>query len=83
MTPEELIARVNEAIVNPLILLLIAAATTYFVWGLMVYIANAADAVKREEGKRKIVYGLIGLFVMLSVFGIINLVLNTFGVENV
>ena len=80
MTPEELIARINAAIVNPLILLLVAVATTYFVWGLMLYIANAADADKRAEGKKRIVYGLIGLFVMMSVYGIINLVLNTFDV---
>ena len=83
MTAEEIIAGINAAIINPLILLLIGVATTYFIWGIMLYVANAADAVKRAEGKRKIVYGLIGLFIMMSVFGIINLVLNTFEVTTI
>jgi len=79
MTPEELIVKLNDAIFNPLILLLIAIATVYFLWGLSMFLANAEDSAERAEGKKKIVYGLIGLFVMVSVFGIIRLVLDTFG----
>ena len=76
----QLIVNINNAIVNPLILLMIAAATVYFLWGLAVFIANGEDTAERAEGKKRIVYGLIGLFVMVSVFGILRLVLNTFGV---
>ena len=83
MSPEDLIDNINEFIVNPLILLLMATATVYFLWGLSMFLANAEDTTERSEGKRKIVYGLIGLFIMVSVFGIINLVLGTFGVGSV
>ena len=80
MSPQQLIVRINDAIVNPLILLLIASATVYFLWGLVMFLANAEESAERAEGKQKIVYGLIGLFIMVAVFGIIRLVLNTFGI---
>lgn len=79
MTPQDRIQTINDAIVNPLILLMIAVAVIYFLWGLSLFLINAEDAVKREEGKRKIVWGLIGLFVMVSVFGILKIVVNTIG----
>ena len=80
MAPEVLIQRVNDAIVNPLILLLIAAASVYFLWGLSMFIANAEESAERAEGKKKIIWGLVGIFIMVSVFGLIRIVLDTFGV---
>ena len=82
MTKEEFLANLNSAIINPLLLLLIAAATVYFLWGLFTFVMNAEDSAERAEGKRKIVWGLIGLFIMLSVFGIIRIALATFGIAN-
>jgi hypothetical protein len=35
----------------------------------------------REEGKRKIFWGLFGMFIMFSVYGIIRLILGTFEIE--
>ena len=75
------ISKVNDAIVNPLIILLIAAATAYFLWGLAQFVMNADDATKREEGKQKIVWGLIGLTIMVSVSAILNILLGTFDVS--
>lgn len=75
------IAKINTAIVNPLIILLIAAATAYFLWGLAQFVMNTDDAGAREEGKRKIIWGIIGLTIMVSVGAILNIVLGTFGVS--
>ncbi len=82
MTATEFLEAINNAIINPLLLLLIAAATVYFLWGLTLFLANSEESTERAEGKRKIVWGLVGLFIMVSVFGLIRLVLATFGVPN-
>lgn len=63
--------------------LLIAVALVLFIWGVLKFILNADDSAKREEGRLFIVWGLIGLFVMVSIWGIVNILNSTFGVSNV
>ena len=66
-------------IINPIILLLGAAAFILFIWGVFEFIVNAADEGKREDGKRAIMWGLVGLVIIFGAYGIINLALGTFG----
>ena len=35
---------------------------------------------KREEGKKTLMYGVIGLAVMVSIWGLVNIVISTFGI---
>lgn len=77
----QFLERVNAAILNPTILLMFALATVYFVWGLVQFIASSDTDQGRELGKSKILWGLVGMFIMISAYGIIRLVLNTFGID--
>lgn len=43
-----------------------------FFWGLVRYIFSQGSEQQKVEGKQIMVYGLIALFVMFSVWGIIN-----------
>lgn len=52
-----------------------------FLWGLTVFILNADNEEKITEGKTFMVWGVIGLFVMVSVWGIINLLTGSFGFD--
>ena len=76
----ELLGRVNAAILNPTILLLFAVAAIVFVWGLVQFLISSETDDGRETGKRKILWGLIGMFIMFGALGIIRIILNTFGV---
>jgi TRAP-type C4-dicarboxylate transport system permease small subunit len=67
-------------IINPIILLLAAAAFVVFLWGGFQFIRNAGDETKRKEGRSAIFWGLIGLVIIFGAFGIINLALGTFGI---
>ena len=73
--------KVVVQIVNPLILLLAACAFVVFLWGVFEFIANAGDETKRSEGKKAIMWGLIGLVIIFGAYGIINLALGTFGLN--
>lgn len=53
-----------------------------FLWGMFGYIRDANDVKKREESKKFIYYGIIGLTVMVSVWGIVRIVTSTFGLGN-
>lgn len=78
--PTQLIYSLNREIVNPLIVLLIGIAFVYFIWGLFQFLTNADSSQGRADGKRRIIWGLVGLFIMVSVYGILQILLNTFGI---
>lgn len=59
--------------------LVIAFAVLYFLWGARKYI-TAIDGDDQKEAKDMIVHGIIILFVMVSVWGLVNLIVSTFGV---
>jgi len=76
----ELIARIGTAVLNPLIALLFALALILFLWGGFQFIVGSGEAGEaRESGKRHMLWGLIGLLVMVSVYGILAILGNTFG----
>ncbi len=73
---------VNAVIINPIIVLVFAIAFLVFFWGLYQFISKAGESKDREEGKKKILYGLFGMFIMFSDYGLMRLVLNTFGITS-
>lgn len=70
----EIIGKIETNIVNPILTLFFAVALLVFIWGAFTYIAHADDSAKRSEGGKGMLYGIIGMFIMFSVFGIINLI---------
>jgi len=73
------LAKVSRYILNPLILILFSVAFIYFALG-VVKLINA-DANKKSEAKDAVVWGLVGMFIMFSAYGIIGLILDTFGMS--
>lgn len=67
-------------ILNALIPILITAAIVVFFWGLIQYIR--ADKSFKDAGKNIMIAGLVALFVMVSVWGIIALAQNALGVPS-
>lgn len=74
------LSKISRHILNPLILLAFGIAMLVFVWGIFQFIASQTADSGREEGKRKIFWGLFGMFIMFSAFGLIRLILGTFGI---
>jgi hypothetical protein len=74
-----LMQSINRVILNPLILLLFSAALVYFLYGVVQYLISPEDEELRTTSKSHMLYGVIGMFIMMSVFGIMRLILNSFG----
>ena len=66
-------------IVQKLIPLAFGIAILGFFWGLAKYIFSAGNEESKVDGKKIMLYGLIAIFVMASVFGIVRLAQNTLG----
>ncbi len=75
------LAKINQFILNPIILLMFAVALVVFLWGVLGYIRNADNPKLRGEGQQSMLWGIVGMFVMFGVYGIIKIVLNTIGVN--
>src|SRR3989338_3493022 len=66
------------AIFNSIIPLLMVAATVFFLWGVLQFVTSGGDEDKRKEGRDHIIYGLIGLFIMVAVWGLVGAIQGTF-----
>ena len=76
----EMVDRLNDAILFPLMTLMMAVAFLVFLWGAFEYVAKAESDEGRDNGRRHMLYGVIGFVVMLSALTILTIAANTFGV---
>jgi uncharacterized membrane protein YidH (DUF202 family) len=77
----EIIGRVNEHIINPLIFLFIMIASVVFAWGLYNFISNADNDEARTKGKNSMVWGIVGIVIMISSYVILAMVTSTFNLD--
>ncbi|MDO8492927.1 MAG: hypothetical protein Q7S19_00025 [bacterium] len=61
--------------------LFFAMALAYFLYGVFSYVSTGADAKKREEARGTIVYGIIILFVMSSVWGLVQFLRDSTNIQ--
>ncbi len=74
------VAAVNQEIINPLIGVIFTAALVLFLYGAMRLVFGAGNDSARDEGKQHMLWGLVGMVIMVSVFAIIRVMLYTFNV---
>jgi uncharacterized membrane protein YidH (DUF202 family) len=75
--------KVDKLIINPIIILLFALALVYFLYGLIEFIMNAENEEKRTTGKQHMIWGIIGVTIMMGVFFLMNLILNTLDIQGI
>ncbi len=63
---------------NTLIQVLIALAVIWIIWNVVRFIMSADDPEKRKSLQGAILWGIVGLFVILSIWGLVNILSNTF-----
>jgi hypothetical protein len=71
-----------EDLINRLIPFVIALAVLVFLWGIFKYITAGGDSEKRKEATGLIIWGIIGLFVMVSVWGLVNILVRSVNLDN-
>jgi NADH:ubiquinone oxidoreductase subunit 2 (subunit N) len=81
-TAQELLGTINEVILFPLITLMMAVALLIFLYGLFEYVRNAESDSGRETGRRHILWGVIGMLVMLSAMSILYVAAGTFDLDD-
>lgn len=65
-------------IINQAIAVVASLALLFFFWGLANFILNSSNEEKKGEGKNIMIWGIVALFIMFSVWGLIGVLQNTF-----
>ena len=71
-----------KAILNAVIPIVITIALIWFIWGVAKYVTAKEDEDK-DAARDVMVYGVIGLFVIVSVWGIVLLLVQFTGIQAV
>ncbi len=62
---------------------LLAIASLVFLWGIARYfIFGGENAESQEKGKSLAMYGIMGFVIILSLWGIVNLLVSGLGLKN-
>jgi hypothetical protein len=77
---QSLIGSVQE-LIEMVIPLVIALGLLFFIWGLVQFILASGNEEAKDEGKRRMVWGIIALFVIVSVWGLVGLLNQLTGIE--
>ncbi|MBX4199870.1 hypothetical protein KW790_00155 [Candidatus Parcubacteria bacterium] len=72
MTFRTIITHVVE-LINLLLPVLVGAALLVFFWGLVKFIGKSGDAASHADGRSLMIWGVLGLFIMISFMGLISL----------
>lgn len=78
-----LVQSINRVLINPLIFMIFALAMVYFIYGLARYLLSPDNEEIRKASKSHMLWGIIGMVIMVSAFGIMNIITNTLGTSDV
>ncbi len=68
-------------LVKNLVPVIFGAALVLFIWGVVQYILNSQEEAKREKGKQFMIWGIISITVMISIWGLVNILNKSFNID--
>lgn len=74
---QNVLSPVITNVIMPIVYFMFALAVVVFAFGVAQVIWKGEDPESRQKGKNSMVFGVIGIFIMVSAWGIIYLISNT------
>jgi len=65
-------------LLNSLVPIIMGLLLLVFIWGLASFLRSDGDTESQKNGKRIMTWGVLGVFIAVSVWGLVNLLFNTF-----
>ena len=75
-----LLTFLGELVNGTIIPLFILGALAFTIYSVVDFIAAREDSQTKEEKKQRIFWGIIGLFVIISIWSLVGIVGNTFNI---
>ncbi|HAS80463.1 MAG: hypothetical protein UR25_C0001G0066 [Candidatus Nomurabacteria bacterium GW2011_GWE1_32_28] len=79
-TIQSMVATIGS-ILNTAIPVLIILGVLYFVYGVVMFVI-ASDEEAKTKGRNSMIYGIIGLVVIVAMWGLVGIVQRTFGIDS-
>jgi hypothetical protein len=79
MDGEQVLEKIIVEVFSPLYELVLGVSFIYFLYGVFRYLVELNDPEKKNVNKSHMLYGLIGLFIIFSVGGILKFFNQIFG----
>jgi hypothetical protein len=79
---KRILGRIEDVIFFPVITLIMSVALLMFLYGIYEYVLHGDDDTARSTGKTHMLWGIIGLLVMISAWGILKIAAGTVGITN-
>ena len=58
--------------------ILVALAVLFIVWNVVMYLIRGSDPAAKSAAGYNVLWGVVGLFVIVSIWGLVNILTNTF-----
>ncbi len=68
----------GTGVIDALLVTLVSLAVLYFTFGAYQFIVSGSNMEMRDMGRSRMINGVIGIFFMLSIWGFVNILRNTF-----
>lgn len=78
---EEILQRIITHVIDPGLRVLFTLGLFLFIWEIVEFLWGVKNGEASQKGKDHMVYGLLGMLIMVSVYGIIALIVNSFGLD--
>ncbi|MBP7831699.1 MAG: hypothetical protein KA028_01630 [Candidatus Pacebacteria bacterium] len=83
LTPlRQFILKIEMVIINPIIQLGFAVALLVFLYGVFEFIKDGESSTAREKGGQHILWGILGMFIMIAAGGIMQVICGSWGITS-
>ncbi len=70
-----------KSLLNYALPIIISLAVVWFIFEVFMF-AIAGDEEKKKKAKEQMIYGIVAIFVMVSIWGLVGILQSTFGTGN-
>ena len=70
-----------QDLLNAVVPVLVALGIVYFVWGVVSYMIGSDEEAKKK-GRDRVIYGIIGLAVIVAMWGLVRILTDTFDLQD-
>ena len=77
---DSFVSNLDKLIINPLIYLLFALALVFFLFSVAEFIFNQDNEEKKTAGKSHMLWGIVGITIMMGVWTILGIILNSLNI---
>ena len=79
---EALAKDIVDVLINPLLVLVSAVGTLVFIFGVVEFIYGLSrESDARERGKTHMLWGLVGVLIMIVAFGVVKVIIGVVGAD--